>query len=109
MKRQLSYHDHLLILTDSNFILSCTLSRNVSSNTFNHWYEIKFADISKSKFFSEQIEYMGYWTTRQIIQPINSKVEAILNIKAAKTRKVQQTTPVYWYSEILSQHMVLKK
>jgi hypothetical protein len=43
--------------------------------------------ISKSKFFVEQIEYLGYGITRQGIQPIHNKVEAILNIKAPKTRK----------------------
>jgi hypothetical protein len=44
-------------------------------------------NISKSKFFAEQIEYLGYWITRQGIQPMRNKVEAILNIKAPKTRK----------------------
>jgi gamma-glutamyl:cysteine ligase YbdK (ATP-grasp superfamily) len=38
-------------------------------------------NISKSKFFAEQIEYLGYWITRNVIQPIHNKVEmdAILN------------------------------
>jgi hypothetical protein len=44
-------------------------------------------NISKSKFFAEQIEYLGYWITRQGIQPIHNKVKAILNIKATKTIK----------------------
>jgi hypothetical protein len=44
-------------------------------------------NISKSKFFAEQIEYLGYWISRQGIQPIRNKVEAILNIKGPKTRK----------------------
>jgi transposase InsO family protein len=42
---------------------------------------------SKSKFFAEQIEYLGYWITRKGIQPVYNKVEAILKIKAPKTRK----------------------
>jgi hypothetical protein len=51
---------------------------------------------SKSKFFAEQKECLGYWITRQGIQPIRNKVETILNIKAfKKTRKEQQTKPVY--------------
>jgi hypothetical protein len=58
-------------------------------------------NISKSKFFAEQIQYLGYWIIRQGIQPIRNKVEAILNIKAPKTRQAQQTTPVYWYSQLL--------
>jgi hypothetical protein len=44
-------------------------------------------NISKYKIFAEKIEYLGYWITRQAIQPIRNKVEAILNIKAPKTRK----------------------
>jgi hypothetical protein len=54
-------------------------------------------NISKSKFFAEQIEYLkyGYWITRQGIQPIRNKVEATLNIKALKTRREDRTTPVY--------------
>jgi hypothetical protein len=59
-------------------------------------------NISKSKFFAEQTEYLGYWMTRQAIQPIRIKVESIFNIKAPKTRKGWITTPVYWYSQLLS-------
>jgi hypothetical protein len=65
--------------------------------------------ISKSKFFAEQIKYLGYWITRQGIQPIRNKFEAILNVKALKTRKEEPATPVYWYSQLLSQHVVLQK
>jgi RNase H-like domain found in reverse transcriptase len=42
---------------------------------------------SKSKFFAEQIEYLGYWITRKGIQPVHNKGEAILKIKAPTTRK----------------------
>jgi hypothetical protein len=67
--------------------------------------------ISKSKFFAEQIEYLGYWITRQVIQPIRNKVEmsAILNIKAPKTRKEEPSTPVYRYSQLLSRLVVSQK
>jgi hypothetical protein len=48
-------------------------------------------NISKSKFFAEQIEYLssGYWITIQGIQTIRYKVKmnTILNIKAPKTKK----------------------
>jgi hypothetical protein len=49
-------------------------------------------NISKSKFFAEETEYLGYWITIQGIQPIRNKVEmtAILNSKAHKTK--QNTT-----------------
>jgi hypothetical protein len=40
------------------------LSR-LSAQPMNGWYESECDNISKSKFFSEQIEYLGYWITRQ--------------------------------------------
>jgi hypothetical protein len=84
MLRQSSYLDDLLILTNSIFTeylikLDMVLARPSTSGMR--------VNISKSKFFAEQIEYLGYWITRQGIQPIHNKVEAILNIKAPKTRK----------------------
>jgi hypothetical protein len=68
-------------------------------------------NILKSKFFTEQIEYLSpwYWITRQGIQPIHNKVEAILNIMAPKTRKEEPNTPVYWYSQLLWQYEVSQK
>jgi hypothetical protein len=42
--------DDFLILTNSSSQLSITVIR---------------VNISKSKFFAEQIEYLGYWITRQ--------------------------------------------
>jgi hypothetical protein len=101
MLRQSSYLDDLLILTNRNnrfkdhlLKLEMVLARLSTADMR--------VNISKSKFFAEQIEYLGYWITRQAIQPMRNKVEAIHNIKALKTRKSQQTTPVYWYSQLLS-------
>ena len=42
---------------------------------------------TKSFFCEEQLEYLGYWITREGIQPLSRKVEAILNIAPPKTRK----------------------
>jgi dihydroorotate dehydrogenase len=88
-----TYLDDLLILT-------------------NRINQLQRVNISKSKFFAEQIEYLGYCITRQGIQPIRNKVDinAILNdIKASKTRKEDKTTPFYWYSQLLSRHVVSQK
>jgi hypothetical protein len=54
-------------------------------------------NISNPTFFAEQIEYLilGYWITRQGIQPRRNKVEGIVNIKTPKTRKEFRTMPVY--------------
>jgi hypothetical protein len=58
-------------------------------------------NMSKSKFFAEQIEYLGYWITRKGIQLISKNIWALLNIKAPKTRKGELSTTVYWYSQLL--------
>jgi hypothetical protein len=103
-----TYLDDLLILTNRNnsskdhlLKLEMVLARLLTSGMR--------VNVSKSKFFAEQIEYPGYWINRQGIQPIRNKVEAILNIKTPKTRRTQQTTPVYWFSQILSRHVVSQK
>jgi hypothetical protein len=108
MLRQAYYLDDLLILTNRNnsvkdhlLKLEMVLARLSTAGMR--------VNISKSKFFAEQIEYLGYWITRQGIQPIRYKVEAILNIKSPKTRKEETTTPVYRYSRLLSQHVVSQK
>jgi hypothetical protein len=81
-----TYIDDLLILTNITFKdhlrqLEMVLARLSTAGVR--------VNMSKSKFFAEQIEYLEYWITRQGIQPIHNKVEmnSILNIKAPKTRK----------------------
>jgi hypothetical protein len=106
MLRQPSYLDDLLILTNSSFKdhllkLEIVLARLSTAGMR--------VNISKSKFFAEQIEYLGYWITIKGIQPMRNKVEATLNIKAPKTRKEEPSTPVYWYSQLLSRYVVSQK
>jgi hypothetical protein len=82
-----TYLDDLLILTNSSFkdhILKLEMVLVRLSITGMR------VNISKSKLFVEQIEYLGHWITRQGIKPMRNKVEAILNIKAPKTRKKNQ-------------------
>jgi hypothetical protein len=98
--------DDLLILTNSSFKDYLLKLEMVLARLSTAGMRVK---ISKSKFFAEHIEYLGYWITRQGIQPIRNKVEAILNIKAPKTRKEDRTTPLYWYSQLLSRHVVSQK
>jgi hypothetical protein len=103
-----TYLDDLLILRNSNgsskdhlLKLEMVLARLSTAGMI--------VNISKSKFFAEQIEYLGYWNTRQGIQPIRNKVEAIINIKVPKTRKEEPATPVYWYSQLVLLHVVSQK
>jgi hypothetical protein len=92
-----TYLDDLLIPTNSSFkyhllILEMLLARLLTASMR--------VNISKSKLFVEQMEYLGYWITTQYIQPICNKVEAILNIKAPISRKEERTTLFYWYSQL---------
>ena len=41
----------------------------------------------KSFFGRSELEYLGHWITRNGIQPVSKKVEAIKNIAPPKTRK----------------------
>jgi hypothetical protein len=41
----------------------------------------------KSFFGQSQLEYLGYWVTREGIQPLPKKVQAIRNLAVPKTRK----------------------
>jgi hypothetical protein len=79
-----TYLDDLLKLTNSSFKNHLHKLEMVLARLSTAGMRV---NISKSKFFAEQIEFLGYWITRQGIQPIHNKVEAILNIKAPKTRK----------------------
>jgi hypothetical protein len=84
MEYVMTYLDDLLILTNSSFKDHLLKIEMVLARLSTAGMRV---NISKSKLFAEQIEYLGYWITRQGIQPILNKVEAILNIKAPKTRK----------------------
>jgi hypothetical protein len=105
---QLSYLDDLLILTNSSFKNHLLKLEMVLARYSTIGMRV---NISKSKFFVEQIEYLGYWITTQGIQPVRNKVEmnAVLSIKIPKTRKALQNNPVYWYSQLLSRYVVSKK
>jgi hypothetical protein len=54
---------------------------------------------SKSEFFAEKIEYLGYWITRQGIQPILNLVElnATPTITARKTKKHNKLRRKMWF------------
>jgi hypothetical protein len=86
MLRQAYYLDDLLILTNSSFKDHLLKLEMVLARLSTAGMRV---NISKSKFFAEQIEYLGYWVTRQSNQPIHNNVEmiSILNIKAPKTKK----------------------
>jgi hypothetical protein len=81
-----TYLDDLLILTNSSFKDHILKLEMVLARLSTAGMRV---NISKSKFFAEQIKYLvlGYWITRQVIQPIRNKVESILNFKRPKQEK----------------------
>jgi hypothetical protein len=103
MLRLTFYLDDLLILTNSIFKDHLPKLEMILSRLSTAGMRV---NISKSKFFAEKIEYLGYWITRQGIQPMCNNFEAILNIQAPKARKQQPDTLLYWYSQVLSRHVV---
>jgi Reverse transcriptase (RNA-dependent DNA polymerase) len=79
-----TYLDDLLILSNNNFKDHLLKLEMVQVRLSTAGMRV---NASKSKFFSEQNEYLSYWITRKDIQQVHSKVEAMLNVKALKTRK----------------------
>lgn len=79
-----AYIDDLLVLTKGNFDehldnLELVLQRlQVAGLKVN---------AVKSFFARGELEYLGYWITRQGVQPVSKKVNAILNIAEPKNRK----------------------
>ena len=42
----------------------------------------------KSKFFATEIEYLGFWLTREGIRPVENKIKAILDLAVPETLKL---------------------
>jgi Reverse transcriptase (RNA-dependent DNA polymerase) len=69
----ITYLDDLLILTNINFADYLTKLEMVLTRLSTVGMRV---NATKSKFFAEQIEYLGYWITRKGIPPVYNKVEA---------------------------------
>ena len=69
-----TYIDDLLITTKSTW------------NDHLRHLDIVFHRIHEAFFGKDELEYLGYWITRQGIQPVSKKVEAIKNIATPKTQ-----------------------
>jgi putative transposase len=48
-------------------------------------------DANKSHFAVSEIEYLGYWIMRNVIQPVDKKVKAIQCIAPLTTKKQVQS------------------
>jgi hypothetical protein len=88
MLRQKYCLDYLLILTNSSFKDHLLKLEMVLERLSTAGMRV---NISKSKFFAEQMEYLGYWITRQGIQPIRNVIDqpgSKLILKYAKDIKL---------------------
>jgi hypothetical protein len=65
-----TYFDNLLILINSSFKDHLLNIEMVLSRLSTTGRRVNF---HKSKFFAEQIEYLGYWITRPGIHPIHNE------------------------------------
>lgn len=79
-----AYLDDLLVLSKGSFQEHLEHLEQVLTRIDEAGLKI---NASKSFFCREQLEYLGYWITRDGIQPLNKKVEAINNLAAPKTRR----------------------
>ena len=71
------YIDNLLLITKGDWYDQLNkLERALQNIKFNKLN----CNIEKSFFGKTQMEYLGFWVTRNGIRPVNRKVEAIVNM-----------------------------
>jgi len=79
-----AYIDDLLILTKGTWEQHLTQLHIV----FQRLQDAGLKVHAKKSFFGRtELEYLGYWITREGVQPLPKKVQAILNIKTPTTKK----------------------
>ncbi len=78
-----AYIDDILITTKSTFDDHLEKLGVVLSRLENAGLKVNAA---KSSFGKTALEYLGFWVSREGIQPVQSKVQAMLNIAAPKSK-----------------------
>ena len=79
-----AYIDDLLVITTTSFDDHLSKLKRVLQRLKDFGLKI---NIKKSFFAKPELEYLGFWITRDGIQPLPKKIEAILKIAEPKTRK----------------------
>jgi transposase InsO family protein len=87
-----TYIDDILIITNSlaNDSEEYTFEKHLEQieKVFERLQDAGLKVNAKKSFFGRhELEYLGYWVTRNGIQPIPKKVKAIVNLETPKTRK----------------------
>ena len=79
-----AYIDDCLVITKGNYKDHLEKVSTVLSRLRKAGLKV---NIGKSFFARGELEYLGYWITREGIMPLAKKVEAIQNIAAPKTKR----------------------
>ena len=79
-----AYIDNLLIFTKSSYEDHLNRVDKVMERLQNTGLKV---NAGKSSFAEEELEYLGYWVTREGVQPLPNKVDAIKNLAPPKTRR----------------------
>ena len=79
-----AYIDDLLVITKGSYEEHLSRLSEVLTRLQDAGLRV---NAKKSFFAKEELEYLGYWITREGIQPVTSKVNAIANIAEPKTKK----------------------
>ena len=79
-----AYIDDLLLLTKGLFNKHCNWLDQVLAQLEQASLKV---NAKKSFFAQTELEYLGYWITRDGIQPLPKKVKAMHKIAEPKTRK----------------------
>ena len=79
-----AYIDDLLIISNGSFEDHLQKVEVVLQRLHDAGLKV---NASKSFFAQSELEYLGYWISRDGIRPVTKKVEAINNLAPPKTRK----------------------
>ena len=79
-----AYLDDILITTSGSYDDHLKQVAQVLSRLDNVGFAV---NVKKSSFAVTEIDYLGYWITREGIQPQAKKVDAILRIKPPRTKR----------------------
>ena len=83
-----TYLDDLLVITNGTYEDHLEKLNEVLTRLNNNGLKVN----AKKSFFAQgELEYLGYWITRNGLQPTKKKVDAITNMAAPTTRKQLQS------------------
>ena len=79
-----AYIDDLLVISKGSFEDHLSKLDEVLNKLQSAGLKV---NATKSSFVQKELEYLGYWITREGILPVKKKIDAIQNIATPKTRK----------------------